>query len=51
MVHQRMLYVRDQTRQDIEQIFYFSRLGATHKDYYFEKIKLKVSIQYSLQNY
>lgn len=37
MVHQRMLYVRDQTRQDIEQILYFSRLGATHKDYYFEK--------------
>ena len=33
LVHTRMLYVRDHTRQDIEQILYFSRLGATHKDY------------------
>ena len=40
MVHQRMLYVRDQTRQDIEQILYFSRLGATHKDYYFEPLSI-----------
>ena len=30
LVHTRMLYVRDHTRQDIEQSLYFSRLGATH---------------------
>ena len=35
LVHTRMLYVRGHTRQDIEQILYFSRLGATHKDYFF----------------
>ena len=50
MVHQRMLYVRDQTRQDIEQILYFSRLGATHKDYYFEKISLKSICQESIED-
>lgn len=34
LVHTRMLYVRDHARQDVEQILYFSRLGAVHKDYY-----------------
>ena len=28
------------TRQDIEQILYFSRLGATHKDYFFEPLSI-----------
>ena len=28
------------TRQDIEQILYFSRLGATHKDYSFESLSI-----------
>ena len=32
LVHARMLYVRDHTRQNVEQILYFSRLGAVHKD-------------------
>lgn len=40
LVHTRMLYVRDHTRQDIEQILYFSRLGATHKDYFFEPLSI-----------
>ena len=40
LVHTRMLYVRDHTRQDIEQILYFSRLGATHKDYSFESLSI-----------
>ena len=30
LVHTRMLYVRDHTRQNVEQILYFSRLGAVH---------------------
>lgn len=38
MVHTRMLYVRDHVRQNVEQILYFSRLGAAHKDCYFEPI-------------
>ena len=40
LVHTRMLYVRDHARQDVEQILYFSRLGAVHKDYYFEPLFL-----------
>ena len=40
LVHTRMLYVRGHTRQDIEQILYFSRLGATHKDYFFEPLSI-----------
>lgn len=35
-----MLYVRDHTRQNVEQILYFSRLGAVHKDYYFEPLPI-----------
>ena len=38
LVHTRMLYVRDHVRQNVEQILYFSRLGAAHKDCYFEPI-------------
>lgn len=30
LVYSRMLHVRDHIRQDVEQILYFSRLGATH---------------------
>lgn len=37
LVHTRMLYVRDHTRQNVEQILYFSRLGAVHKDYYLNR--------------
>lgn len=40
LVHTRMLYVRDHARQDVEQILYFSRLGAVHKDYYFEPLSI-----------
>ena len=40
LVYSRMLHVRDHIRQDVEQILYFSRLGATHKDYYWEPLSL-----------
>ena len=40
LVHTRMLYVRDHVRQNVEQILYFSRLGAVHKDYYFEPLPI-----------
>ena len=40
LVHTRMLYVRDHIRQNVEQILYFSRLGAAHKDYYFEPLPI-----------
>lgn len=38
LVHTRMLYVRDHVRQNVEQILYFSRLGAVHKDYFLEPL-------------
>lgn len=40
LVYTRMLYVRDHTRQNVEQILYFSRLGTVHKDYYFEPLSI-----------
>lgn len=40
LVHTRMLYVRDYARQSVEQILYFSRLGAVHKDYCFEQLSV-----------
>lgn len=40
LVYSRMLHVRDQIRQDVEQILYFSRLGAAHKDYYWEPLSM-----------
>lgn len=40
LVHSRMLYVRDHVRQDVEQILYFSRLGTSHKDYYWEPLPI-----------
>ncbi|WP_330657313.1 sensor histidine kinase [Anaerocolumna aminovalerica] len=39
-VHTRMLYARDHIKQDVEQILYFSRLGAVHKDYYWEPLSI-----------
>lgn len=39
-VQARMLHVRDQVRQDVEQILYFSRLGTAHKDYFWEPLAI-----------
>ena len=40
LVRTRMMHIRDQARQDVEQVIYFSRLGATHKDYRFEPLSV-----------
>lgn len=40
LVHTRMLYACDHIKQDVEQILYFSRLGAVHKDYYWEPLSI-----------
>lgn len=40
LVRTRMLHVRNQVRGDVEQILYFSRLGATHKDYFWESLSI-----------
>lgn len=39
-VRTRMIYVRDKARQNVEQVIYFSRLGATHKDYCWEPLSI-----------
>lgn len=38
LVQARMIHARDQMRQNVEQILYFSRLGAAHKDYFWESL-------------
>lgn len=40
LVQARMIHARDQMRQNVEQILYFSRLGAAHKDYYWESLSV-----------
>ncbi len=37
LVCSRLCHIRDQIRIDTEQILYFSRLGAEHKDYLFPR--------------
>ena len=39
-VQKRMQHVRNQVQQDIEQILYYARLGASHKDYFWESVSL-----------
>lgn len=40
LVRQRMFHARDQMLGDVEQILYFARLGAVHKDYFFKPLVL-----------
>lgn len=40
LVRQRMLHVRNQTLGNVEQILFFARLGAAHKDYIFEPLSI-----------
>lgn len=40
LVQTRMLHARDQMRQNVEQILYFSRLGTAHKDYFWESFSV-----------
>lgn len=49
-VQARMLYVRDHIRQDVEQILYFSRLGAAHKDYYWEQLSILTVCKESVED-
>lgn len=50
LVHTRMLYVRDYARQSVEQILYFSRLGAVHKDYCFEQLSVLESCREAVED-
>lgn len=40
LVQARMFHARDLIRQNVEQILYFSRLGAAHKDYFWEPLSV-----------
>ena len=40
LVRQRMLHVRNQTLGNVEQILFYARLGAAHKDYIFEPLSI-----------
>ena len=40
LVQARMIHARDQMRQNVEQILYFARLGAAHKDYFWESLSV-----------
>jgi len=40
LVGRRMVHVKDQIQGDIERILFYARLGATHKDYIFERLNI-----------
>src|SRR5699024_9476685 len=40
LVRRRLLHVRDQALGNVEQILFFARLGAVHKDYIFEPLSI-----------
>lgn len=50
LVCSRLCHIRDQIRIDTEQILYFSRLGAEHKDYLFEALDLKVVCRMAIED-
>lgn len=50
LVQQRMIHARNQIRQDVEQILYFSRLGAVHKDYIFTPVSILTLCQEAVED-
>lgn len=50
LVQARMLHARDLIRQNVEQILYFSRLGASHKDYFWEPLSVLSVCKESVQD-
>lgn len=51
LVRQRMFHIRDQMLGDVERILYFVRLGAAHKDYIFEPIRLHAFCKEIIENH
>jgi len=39
-VRQRLLHARSQIHEDVQQVLFFARLGAVHRDYHFEPLEL-----------
>lgn len=50
-IHKKMEYSRNNIQKYIEQILYYARLKATHKDYVFEKLQLKKCCDEVLSDY
>lgn len=50
-IHKKMDYSRNNIQKYIEQILYYARLKATHKDYVFEKVQLKMCCDEVLSDY
>ncbi|GIP34950.1 sensor histidine kinase [Paenibacillus sp. J2TS4] len=51
LVRQRMLHARDQMLGDVERILYFARLGAAHKDYIFEPLRILAFCKETIENH
>ncbi len=51
LVRHRMLHIREQMLRDVEQILYFARLGAAHKDYIFEPINLLAFCKQTIEDH
>lgn len=50
-LHAKLDYVRSQFQEDITQMLYYARLGSSTKDYRFEAVELKDSIEEVLEDY
>lgn len=51
LVRQRMLHIKGQMLGDVEQILYFARLGAIHKDYIFDSINLLAFCKQTIEDH
>lgn len=51
LVRKRMLHIRDQMHGDVERILYFARLGAAHKDYIFEPLRILAFCKETIENH
>src|SRR5690625_4507491 len=51
LVRQRMLHVRDRTLGNVEQMLFFARLGAVHKDYIFEPLSILSFCKETIENH
>lgn len=50
-VHRRMEYARGQMQGYVEQLLYYARLKAVHKDYLFERISIQECVDEVLEDY
>jgi signal transduction histidine kinase len=51
LVHRRLEYARGQMQGYVEQLLYYARLKAVHKDYLFERVSIKECVDEVLEDY